>query len=189
MTHYPSILRSLALRSLCSSPFWIVGWVLILRADGGWAAAGPAIIAMAFFIAGAIIVAPALAELVAEPTGSLYLPPDHAKHPAPMYGIADARRAKGDYEGALAYLDEIATAHPLELDAYVKMIHVAALDLHDLPRAEAAYHRGVKALPNDGDKAALTVMYQALVSRYKDPTRPEPVRTISLPTGPSRLTK
>jgi len=182
MTNYPSILRSLALRCLCSSPFWLLGWVLVMRADGGWAAAGQLMIAMALFITGAVIVAPAIAELVAEPVGSLYLPADNADHPAPMFGIADALRAKGDYEAALAYLDQIAAAHPHELDSYVKMIHVAALDLHDLPRAEAAYHRGVKAMPTDGDKAALTVMFQALTSRHKAPTRTESGRAPSLPT-------
>ncbi len=180
MTNYTSILRSLVLRCVCSCPFWIAGWVLIKRADGGWAAAGTLMIAMALFIAGASIVAPAIAELVAEPTGSLYMPPGHAEHPAPMYGIVDARRAKGDYEGAMTYLEEIAAATPHDLDAYVKMVHIAAVDLHDLSRAETAYHRGIKAMPTDGDKSALTVMYRALVSRYKDPTRPEPVRTIPL---------
>ena len=181
MTNYSTILRSLAVRCLFAVPLWSVGWRLVPPVDGGWEAAGPALFAMAFFIAGARIVAPAIAELVAEPAGSLYLPAECADHPAPMYGIADARRAKGDYAGALAYLDEIAKATPQELDAYVKMIHIAAVDLHDLPRAEAAYHRGVKAMPTDGDKAALTVMYRALTSRYKDPTQPEPVRTVSLP--------
>ena len=187
MTNYPSILRSLGLRLLCAIPFWALGWRLVTHADGGWAAAGPVMIAMALFITGAVIVAPVLATLVSEPTGNLYMPADYAENPAPMYGIADARRAKGDYAGALAYLDEIATATPHEIDAYVKMIHISAVDMHDLARAEAAYQRGVKAMATDGDKAALTIMYRALVSRYKDPTQPEPVRVVSFTGKPKNM--
>lgn len=181
MTNYPAILRSLVIRCLCATPLWVVGWVIVTRADGGLAAAGPVLFAMLLFVGGAIIVARAIAALVAEPTGNLYMPAVHAEHPAPMYGIADARRAKGDYKGAMAYLDEIAAATPQEFAVYVKMIHIAAVDLHDLRRAEAAYQRGVKAMPTDGDKSALTVMYRALISRYKDPSQPEPVRAISFP--------
>lgn len=185
MNNYPAIRRSLLLRLGLSLPFFVAGWLMATRASGGWAAAGPALIGMGMILAGAVIVAPGLATLIAEPAGSIYMPTDHADRPAPMYGIADARRAKGDYEGAMLHLDSIAVSDPQQLDAYVKMIDIAVVDLRDLKRAETAYHRGIAALANDGDKSALSVMYRALMSRYKDPARPQAIRPLPLPSRPS----
>ncbi len=171
MNQYPFILRSLVMRLLCAGPFFALGAWLVLRADNGWAATVPVLQGLASFIIGAVILAPALAEWVAEPAASLYMPTDHADSPVPMYGIADALRTRGDYEGAMAYLGKILSDHPHELDAYVKMIQIAILDLRDLSRAAAVYRLGIDAMPTDGDKAALTVMYQALMSRYTAPVR------------------
>jgi tetratricopeptide (TPR) repeat protein len=181
MSNFSFIRRPLLISLACAAPFFAGGWLIVTRASGGWEAAGPALLGMGLFIIGAIIVAPSIAAWIAEPAGSLYMPSGHFDHPAPMYGIADALRAKGDHEGAMAYLEQITRDYPQELDAYVKMIDIAVLDLHSLPRAEAVYHRATHALGNDGDKAALTVMYQALTSRYKDPAHPDPVRPLSLP--------
>lgn len=181
MSFLPFIRRSLLLALVCAAPFFITGWLIVTRVSEGWASVGPALSGLFLLIVGAVIVAPSLAEWIAEPAGSLYTPSGHADCATPMYGIADALRAKGDYEGALDYLHQVTKAHPQELSAHVRMIDIAVVDLHDLPRAESLYHRGTHALGNDGDKAALTVMYRALASRYKDPAHPTPSRTPSLP--------
>jgi hypothetical protein len=182
MGFYSFIRRSLLIALVCAAPFFILGWLIVTRADGGWEAVGPVLFGMFLLIVGAVIVAPSIAEWIAEPAGSLYTPSGQADYSTPMYGIADALRAKGNYEDALDYLHHIVHTNPRELDAYVRMIDIAVVDLHDLARAEALYHRGTHAMGNDGDKAALTVMYQALASRYKDPAHPTPARPIALPS-------
>ena len=175
-----SIRRVLLVRLACASPLFVAGAVLVLKADGGWGAAVPALGGLLLCIVGATLVAPSLAELIAEPAGSIYLPPGHADRPTPMYGIADALRAKGDARGALDYLEQLAAEHPHALDVYVRMVDIAVRDLHDPDLAEAFYHRGVAAMRHDGDKAALAVMYRGIASRLKPP-EPEPPRTIPAP--------
>lgn len=182
MISFSFIRRSLLIALACAAPFFVVGWLVVTRASGEWAAAGSALFGIVLFITGAVIVAPAIAEWITEPRGSLYTPSGHADHPAPLYGIAETLRDRGDYEGALARLDEIAKDFPHELDAYIKMIDIAMENLRDLPRAETLYHRGTQALRNHGDKTALTLTYQALAAHHRDPAHPHPLRPLHLPS-------
>ena len=96
---------SLLRRGLIAVPFFLLGYFLLFRAGGVGSLIGAyamGLMGCAGIIAGAIAVAPALARLIAEPTGRLYWPGEEFDGPQAMYGVPQSRRAKGFYEEATA---------------------------------------------------------------------------------------
>jgi len=116
-------------------------------------------------IVGALIVAPPLAELFAEPTGSLFWPSDQYDRPQPQYSIPQSKRARGLYEEAMAGFEKIAAEYPGETQPYVEMIDIAIVNLPDLPRAKAILQRGFSVLKKDEDREALVRMFCAIQTR------------------------
>jgi outer membrane protein assembly factor BamD (BamD/ComL family) len=71
---------------------------------------------------------------MAEPTGSLFFP-RRATEPQPGYSRAVAQRKRGQFNQAIAEYESIATQFPTEVRAFVAMIEIAIVDLHDAERA------------------------------------------------------
>ena len=126
-----------------------------------------------FFLVASIFVAGPIAQWLAAPMGSLFWPRKYYARPQPMYGIPQARRAKGQLEEALAEYEKIAAAHPDEVRPWLDMIDLAIHDLHDAARAQALFERGVAALKNPDDRDLLAKTYAEIRTRLDvRPPRP-----------------
>ncbi len=168
MSQYRPILITLLIRALIASPCFIIGMLTLLHARGGlFGGVGFALIGFAFFILGAIIMAPAVARLFAEPVGNLYWPGGTFDRPQPMYGIPQTKRAKGLYEEALADLEKMTEAYPDLVKPYMEMLDIAIVNLNDAQRANAIYQRGIARLEKTEDKEMLARMYGALRTRLR----------------------
>lgn len=152
-------------RTVIAAPFFLIGWFLISRRAGIQGTAGFVLLAVALFLAGAVIVGPALARLLAEPWGSFFAPEAYYDRPQPMYGIPEAKRHKGQLEEAMQDYDAIAEQYPRDVRPYVEMIDIAVRELRDETRAQAVYERGMQRLRREEDRTHLSRMYQAIRSR------------------------
>ena len=118
-----------------------------------------------FFLVAAIFVAGPIAQWLAEPMGSLFWPRKYYAKPQPMYGIPQARRAKGQLEEALAEYEIIAAAHPDEVRPWLEMIDLAVHDLKDAHRANAIFQTGIARLKKPADQDALAQVYAEVLTR------------------------
>ena len=134
---------------------------------------GFGILGLGLLIAGAIGLAVMFSRRVGEGVGSaLYLPSQENERPPPVYGFAETRRARGEYEAAMALLDGIANEHPQELRTYVLMIDIAVTNLRDAARAGEAFRRGLAAVRGEDDRTALENIYEAVRTRLDTPPPP-----------------
>lgn len=123
-----------------------------------------------FFLVAALFVAGPIARRLAEPAGNLLWPRTFDAKPQPMYGIPQSRRAKGQFEEAIAAYARIAADFPGEIRPHVEMIDIALADLHDPARAEAIYLHGAAVLENPDDRELLAQAYEALRARQVPPS-------------------
>jgi hypothetical protein len=165
MSNYREILASALWRSLPAVAIGAMGWWLLATATGGLGAIPRLLSGMFCLLIAAIIMAPSIARLMAEPSGSLFWPGRRFDRPQPMYGIPQSKRAKGLYEEAMAGFEQIAQDHPDEVKPYIEMIDLAIVNLKDPDRANAIYQRGMSLLQKDEDKAVLAKMYSAIRTR------------------------
>ena len=114
---------------------------------------------------GAICLAFPLAELGALLGERLFWSKSYYDKPQPMYGIPQARRAKGRFGEALAEYETILAAHPGEVRPHLDMVEIALLDLRDPELAHALYERGRERLKNPADKEALARVYAETLTR------------------------
>ena len=138
-----------------------LGVGVLLRAGN----AAQMLLGFLFFLVAAIFVAGPIAQWLAEPMGSLFWPRTYYAKPQPMYGIPQARRAKGQLEEALAEYEKIAAAHPDEIRPWLEMIDLAVHDLQNPVRARAIFERGVAALNNPSDRDLLAKAYSEDLTR------------------------
>lgn len=158
MNNYRPILEALGLRALLATPF------LVLAVS--FAGKGTLAILTPFcLVAVAVILAPPLARLFAEPASGLFYPAGHFDRPPPVYSIPESKRAKGLYEEAIAGFEKIAEEYPDEVKPYVEMIDIAIVCLKDPGRANAIYQRGMSKLCKDDAKEVLARMYSAIRTR------------------------
>jgi len=166
MSDYRHIFASIFKRGLIAAPFLIFGFYMMFRAGGGPAQIfATVLLGCGGLILGAVIIAFPLAGLFAEPSGNLYYPMKHIARPQPIYSIPESKRAKGEYEEAIAGFEQIAESFPQELKPYVAMIDIAIVDLKNPERAGEIFKRGITALKKDADRRALWRMYTAIGSR------------------------
>lgn len=132
-----------------------------------------------FLVVAAIILAQPLAELVVDSLSNLFTSSARFDRPQPIYSIPEARRAEGKYEEAMEGFESLIEKHPQEVHAYVEMIEIAHTHLHDADRARAIYERGLHALKDKSKRAALTRIYEAMLSQQTDSVV-APVRKIQL---------
>ena len=129
---------------------------------------------MLFFLFGAIILAFPIAQLLAEPSGSLFYPTARFDRPLPMYGIPESKRKKGLYEEAMEEYEKIASEYPTEIKPYIGMIDIAVTNLKDPEWAEQIFYRGLTQIKSEADRHALNEMYVAIcstLSKNKDQQR------------------
>ena len=167
-TNFMALLR----RGLPAGAGFAVGtWILLGAGESGNVL--QMLLGFAFFLVAAILLSGPAARLLAEPMGSLFWPRRYSDRPQPMYGIPQARRAKGQLEEALAEYEKIAAAHPDEVRPWLDMIDLAIHDLHDAARAQALFERGVAALKNPDDRDLLAKTYAEIRTRLDvRPPRP-----------------
>lgn len=154
----------LAGRLALAAALFGAGWRVIPR-EGSWEAVLSILGAMGLFLLGACLLAFPLAEWSAAPWGSLYFTNAKPRGKAPVYGIPQARRKKGQFEEAMQAYEAITREYPGQLQAYVEMMDMAVVDLRDLGRAERIYERALLDIQNEGDRRALSAMYRAIASR------------------------
>ena len=94
-----------------------------------WAGAPYFIFGMVIFVVAAIIMGMPLAGVVAEFVSNIFYPSEHYKKPQPVYGIPEAKRAKGLYQEAFDGFQKLSEEHPQVLKAYVEMIDIALVDM------------------------------------------------------------
>lgn len=139
-------------RTLLASPF-LYGFIACIITRNAFPAPF-------FGLAAALIIAPALSDLFAEPAGYFYSSGKHSDRPQPAYSIYETKRAKGLYEEAIAGFEKIAAEYPEEVKPYIEMIDIAIVDLKDSERAKRIFYRGIAALKKDKDKEILTQRYR-----------------------------
>jgi hypothetical protein len=137
------------------------------------------------YVVGAVILAPLIGQILAAPMGSLFMPSDRFERPVPIYSRPQARRKEGHFEEAMEEFRRLVEEHPDQVDAYVEMIDITIVDLHDGARARAIYERGMASLQHAEHRASLERMYNAIRSRLAaEPAAPAPRARIR-PGGPA----
>ena len=123
------------------------------------------VLGLACCLVGAFCLASPLAELGALLWDRLLWSKSYYDKPQPMYGIPQARRAKGRFGEALAEYETILAAHPDEVRPHLAMVEIALLDLRDPALAHALYERGRERLKKPEDKEALARVYAETLTR------------------------
>jgi len=167
MKNYREILIQFAVRILVAIPLFIFGWYLIASAKGGWSAVPQLFFAMGCFLGFAVIIAPPLARLFAEPAGSLHYPTIEPDRPQPVYSIPESKRREGLYEEAISEYEKIAKDFPDEVKPYIEIIDIAVFDLNDPARGESVLKKGLSSVKNDDDRDLLKIMHKTVTSNSK----------------------
>lgn len=172
MNIYSGIWKRLLFRLLFGAPLLVIGAVVMVRGGGGGSMAGAFVTCLfgaALIILGAILLAPPLAELVANTAMkgffSLIFPDRRFERPQPNYSIPEARVKAGQYGEAMALYEKLAAEYPGEVRVYVEMVDLAAVRLHDSARAEAILRRGLAAVQDPEGRKALERSGRAILSR------------------------
>ena len=164
MNEYQVIRKSLWRRFLIGGPFLLSGLVLMAKVHGWfrgtaaperYSALGPVLLACACLITGAIILAIPLARLLAQPATGLFFPNEHFDRPQPIYGIPRTRRGKGLFEEAITEYEKLVEEYPEEIEAWIEMMEVAAIDLRDADRADEILDRSLGAVESESERAKL----------------------------------
>ncbi|NQU38559.1 MAG: hypothetical protein HQ523_01250 [Lentisphaerae bacterium] len=180
-------MRALAARTGIAVLLFGGGWLLLAKASGGWAATPQLLLGMSCFVAAAIVIAPPIARLLAEPSGSLFYPRIPATRVQPMYSIPQANRKKGLTQESFDGFNTIAEEHPQDIEAYIEMMDIAMRDMKNAALAASIFQHGMATLKDEKARASLTTMYKAISSRGKAP--PSPRRAIRLPTSEMKETQ
>ncbi len=177
MSDISEIRSSLLKRLPLAVGLFIGGFLVLMRAGGShMQSLGIGLVGCGLLIAGAIILARPLAQLLAEPSGSLFWPGERFSRPVPMFSIPQARRACGFYEQAILEYEQIAADYPDLVEPYIEMIDISLVNLKDPERAEAIYHRGLAKLKKQRDQQTLTRLYS---SRQKKPSENRKVTNVT----------
>ena len=149
-------------------------WALPLAAVGAWLIArgrGDAdrqILGLLCIVADGFLLAPALAGLCAEPVGGLFHPRRPAR-PEPRRSIAESRRARGQYEEAIAAYDAVVAEFPGDLESWAAMVEIALRHLRDGTRGDALARRALLALRDEASRGHLIGVHR----RFRQPLRDE----------------
>jgi hypothetical protein len=166
MKNYNTILISIGIRILISAPFFAIGWYLIATAKNGWQSIQSLFFAMVCFVVSAIIVAPSIARLIAEPTGAVYYSKRPYIQPPPDYAVPQILREKGRYGEAMLEYEKITGKYPEEIKPYIEMMDIAILDLKDSKLTKAIFDRGLSSLQNDNDRDVLKIAYATVTADF-----------------------
>ena len=151
---------------LIAAPLFAIGWHLIGAAKDGWGSIPHLFFAMACFVVSAVIVAPPIARLISEPTGSIYYSEKRYIRPLPMYGVPESLREKGRYEEAMSEYEKIAEQYPEEIKPYIEMMDIAIVNFKDYEHAKAIFKRGLSSLQDDKNRDVLKIAYTTVTSEF-----------------------
>lgn len=152
-------LISLLKRILISGPLILIGFYLLSSVHRGFSSLPFIFLALACFIASVYIIAPPLAKLIAQPSGTLFYPEGEREN-VPMYSIAEHYYKQGHYQKAVYEYKRIVAKHPDELKPYEEIIKIATHQLKDKELAETIYQEGISALKRKEDIDALHKLYK-----------------------------
>lgn len=125
------------------------------------------LVALPFIGIGALVVAPAITAILAQPFSSLFYPSERFDGPQPMYSVPQAKRAKGLYEEAMTGYERIASRYPKEVKPYIEMIDIAIVNLRNVERAKSILGRGIVLLGNESDEKVLKEFCDATITRLE----------------------
>ena len=160
MGHKLDLLRRVALRFLIASPLFMIQIFLIHWWPGFGVIAG-----LPLGFGGALIVAPRLLDLLAEPFRAVFYPLERFKKPVPMYSVPMAKRKRGDLEGALADYEVLERDYPGDLEVYQGMLELLLLEIQGREKASVVYQSALLALKKDREREQLTFIYQGMLSQ------------------------
>lgn len=146
-------------RTVVGGPILLVGGILF------WIM--PPFGMLVLFI-GAVIVAPLITEILAEPFRAIFYPDSRADGPAPLYGIPSTKKARGQYEEAIADYRTIAVQFPKETKPYFGMIETAIVNLHDPDRARTFLHEAFAKFAREPETCQIIQRhFEAMLTRVK----------------------
>jgi outer membrane protein assembly factor BamD (BamD/ComL family) len=99
------------------------------------------LIMIIFAVPVGIIWAPHLGEFVASPLTGMFDGGREQVDPTPLYSIAEGKRQRGDYTGAVAELRKQLEKFPGDFRATMLIASIQAEDQHDLPSAQLTVER------------------------------------------------
>ena len=170
MNNYREKLTSLLWRLLPAAAIGAFGWFLLASANDGRAAIPGAFFGTACLVTAAIIIAPPIARILAEPAGNLFYPSRRFDRPQPVYSTGEAKRKNGLYQEAFDHFAGIAAEFPNELKPYVEMMDIAIVDMKNRALADKVFQQGMAALTNEDNRNGLRTMHKAISSRFSDDT-------------------
>jgi tetratricopeptide (TPR) repeat protein len=99
------------------------------------------LIMLLFAVPSGLIWAPAVGEFVARPLTNMFDGGGAEVTPQPIYSIAEAKRHRGDYRGAITELRTQLQKFPRDFRATMLIASIEAEDMHDLPSAQLTVER------------------------------------------------
>jgi tetratricopeptide (TPR) repeat protein len=162
MGHKVDVLKAVGLRLLIASPFFALQTYLIHIDPISGVSFGfiPGVI-------GALIVAPKFLDILAEPFRALLYPMARFDKPVPMYGVPKSMRAKGEYEDALRYYEDMEQKYPGDLEVYRNMLELLVSEMKDTTAASEVFQRALETLKTSEGKEGLARVYEGLLSQRK----------------------
>ena len=143
-------------RLVAATPVALLGvWLCGSGSDGR------AVLGLFCVVAAGFIVGPGIAGLLAEPVGGLFFPRQPARR-EPCRGIAETRRARGEYEAAIAAYEEVIAEFPGDVESWIAMVTIALTHLRDPARADALARRALLALRDDAGRRQLLYAHRTL---------------------------
>jgi hypothetical protein len=115
-----------------------------------------------FWLFAGILIAFPLAEMLAGPFGSFFMPTERFSKPQPMYSIPESLRNKNNLDAAFAAYQKIAQDFPQEIKPYVCMIRMAFVDMNNEALAESVLAQGKFTLKQTALKEELQKDFDAI---------------------------
>jgi hypothetical protein len=117
------------------------------------------IVAIGLLIGAMAVLGRAVAFIVTKKSGFLFYPNDTSLKPPPAYSQAQARRLKGDFNGAMELYAGIVTDFPQESRAWIAMVEIAIENMKDAAMARDILDRGLAAVTTENGRRALRISF------------------------------
>jgi len=115
-----------------------------------------------------ILLSHPLAELVAQPAGSLYNPVGKNEKVRHLFSIAEGRIIDGRYREALELYREMLLKDPYRLEIYLRIIKLAFTHMKDTVVARETLSHGMKNLKKLEERKILSEEYRRLKILYRE---------------------
>lgn len=150
-------------RLALATPIALLAWWLFARGGAEWALLG-----LVCVVAVGFLVGPGIAGVLAEPVGGLFFPRRPAR-PEPCRGIAEARRARGEYDAAIAAYEEVIAEFPGDVESWIAMVGIVFTHLRDPARGDVLARRALLALRDESSRRQLLYAHRTLAAAARRP--------------------